>query len=578
MYRDYTYISMVLLRGGLLMIRLFERHKKRRTTLLDGIWKFKTDPEGKGVGAEWFNGLPEDSNDIVVPACWNNEMGLYHYEGKAWYETTFESDSSNLNLVFHGFSGQLEVYLDGENIGSQYGGFAGFNCTVKEIESGEHRLVVLLDNTHDDLNTIPLARVDWFHYGGLFRSVELMELGDIWIKDYKIDYSLDEELKNVTLDFDLLLEGFNTAGLKRKLSILVDEEKIYSEDVVISGETVVSIVGLTMEDIKLWDINQAKLYNVSFELEADDIIDRVGFRKIEIKNKKLLLNEKEVEIKGVNRHEDHPDWGFALPFKLMKKDMDIIKNMGCNSIRGSHYPNAEIFLDYCDQEGIIFWEEIPMWGFPEEALQNPLVLERGLDMHEKMVTRDYHHPSIIMWGMHNEVDTRTQAGYDITKAFADQVRELDNTRPLTYATMHALKDICYDLVDIVSVNKYYGWYQEMEGWVPFLKDLKAKLKDEGLEDMPIIMSEFGAGAIYGESTFEGPKWTETCQREYLEYTLDLFMNDPDIIGTYIWQYCDIRTAREMEMGRPRSFNNKGLVNEYRNPKLAYWKVKEMYSK
>ncbi|MFW6264922.1 MAG: glycoside hydrolase family 2 protein, partial [Bacillota bacterium] len=530
------------------MNRLFKRHYKRETRLLDGVWKFKIDPENKGLKEKWFQGLPDDCDDIVVPSCWNNEMGLYHYEGKAWYETSFETKSKNISLAFHGFTGQIEIYLDGKKYDSHYGGFSGYNCLIKDIETGEHKLIVLLENTHDEINTIPLSRVDWFHYGGLFRSVELMELGDVWIKDYRIDYNLNESLTKATLDFYIELESFNSDIVKRRLGILINNEEIYSKEVEIKGETVINIENLAKEDIKLWDIGQGNLYKVHMQVEDDDIVEKIGFRKIEIKDKNLLLNGKAVELKGVNRHEDHPDWGFALPFKIMKKDMDIIKEMGCNAIRGSHYPNAEIFLDYCDQKGILFWEEIPMWGFPEKALENPLVLERGLDMHEKMLRRDCHHPSIIIWGMHNEIDTRTEAGYKLSKAFVEKVRELDDSRPLTYATMHPLEDICYELVDIVSVNKYYGWYEKMEGWEYLLRDLKTKLIEEDLEDMPIIMSEFGAGAIYGESTFEAPKWTETYQRDYLDYTLKLFKNDPDIIGTYIWQYCDIRTAAELEMG------------------------------
>ena len=293
---------------------------------------------------------------------------------------------------------------------------------------------------------------------------------------------------------------------------------------------------------------------------------------------KLLLNNKEITLKGINRHEDHPDWGFAMPLNLMKKDLDIIKNLGCNAIRGSHYPNAPIFLDLLDQEGILFWEEIPMWGFPEHALQDPLTLERGLSMHELMIKRDYHHPSIIIWGLHNEVDTRTQAAYKVTKAFAEKIRSLDTTRPITYATMHPLEDICLSLVDLISINKYFGWYHDrIEQWQNFLHQFKVKMKTEGLTGKPIIISEFGAGALYGENTFEQQKWSENFQDAYLDYTLNLFLNDPDIIGTYIWQYCDIRSAKELEMNRPRSFNNKGIVNEYRKPKQAYWTVQKLYT-
>ena len=560
------------------MNRLFKRHQKRKVTSLDGFWKFKLDPDNVGVKEQWFMGFPSECQKLLVPSCWNNELGLYHYEGAAWYETEFETNSSRFNLVFYGFIGQIEVYLDGKHRGGQYGGFAGFECLIEEAAPGTHKLTVLVDNTHNNINTIPLSRVDWFHYGGLFRSVELMELNDVWIKDYKIDYLLDQDLQNAQLHIDVTLQSF-TGLTNRELSVFVNDQFLCSKPVSIDTETAVKFSDHKLDNIKLWDTENPNLYLIRLEISDDDITERIGFRKVTVGDGKLLLNNKEVVLKGVNRHEDHPDWGFALPLKLMKKDLDIIKNLGCNAIRGSHYPNAPVFLDLLDQEGILFWEEIPMWGFPETALKDPLTLERGLLMHELMVKRDFHHPSIILWGMHNEIDTRTQAAYDLSIEFVDHVRSLDQPRPLTYATMYPIEDICLSLVDIISVNKYFGWYVgSIKQWEDFLQELKAKMKNEGLVGMPIVISEFGAGAIYGESTFEGQKWTENFQEKYLDYTLNLFLQDRAVIGTYIWQYCDIRTARELELSRPRSFNNKGIVNEYRKPKLAYWKVKQIFEK
>jgi len=153
-------------------------------------------------------------------------------------------------------------------------------------------------------------------------------------------------------------------------------------------------------------------------------------------------------------------------------------------------------------------------------------------------------------------------------------------RLLTFATMFDMTDICLDLVDVISCNKYIGWYgykQPKEEWPEFLNKFKAHLKEQGLGDKPFIMSEYGAGGIYGEVRMEAVKWSENFQAEYDAYATKLFMDDPDISGTYIWQYCDIRSSQKLEMGRPRSHNNKGLVNEYRCPKLAYFKIKEIYN-
>lgn len=198
-------------------------------------------------------------------------------------------------------------------------------------------------------------------------------------------------------------------------------------------------------------------------------------------------------------------------------------------------------------------------------------------MFEEMIKRDYHHPCIIIWGLHNEIATYTNAGYDITKAFANKVRSLDNTRLISYASYHPMTDICFSLMDIISINQYFGWYYgEIETWESFLSDFKNRLKKDKLDDKPIIISEFGTAALYGEDTFECVKWSENYQEKLLSHTLKLFYNDPAIAGCYIWQYCDVRTSKEVGLTRARGFNNKGLVNEYRKPKLSYWAVKKIF--
>lgn len=563
------------------MIRLFPRHIHRKATVLDGIWKFKLDAAQIGCTEEWYKEFPSDAVEAVVPSCWNNEFGLYDYEGVAWYATEFSSESEIIKLAFHAVTGQAEVYVDGIHLGGHYGGFTGFDFTVENLQKGLHSLVVRVDNTHGS-NTIPLARVDWFHYGGIYRSVELFELDLAWVNSLRVDYTLDliEKSAAVTVTSAISAQG----GYKEDVTVCA-----YLDNTLIASQTAVFPYGDvtlncgSLENLKLWDVNTPELYRVTVKIFKadgsllDDMSERIGFRSIKAEKSKIYLNGRELYLKGVNRHEDHPDWGFAMPFKLMKKDIDIIKNMGCNTIRCSHYPNSETFLDYCDQCGILIWEEIPMWGFPAEAIKNPEIKSRGLQMHEEMVLRDINHPSIIIWGLHNEIDTRIQEAFTLTQAFAEKIKSLDNTRLLTYATMYPMEDIALSLVDIISVNKYLGWYEgDLDKWNQFLPEFKDRLAALQLSEKPIILSEFGAGALYGNSTFEAPKWTENYQSHYFEYTLKLFHETEGVVGSYVWQYCDIRTAKELEMSRPRSFNNKGLVNEYRNPKQAYWKVKEFY--
>lgn len=548
-------------------MRLFKNSKTRNTTLLDGVWNFKIDPENRGTEEKWFESIPTDCDKMCVPLCWNTESRYFKYEGKAWYFTTFEALSDNYVLNFDAVQKFSEVYVDGKLLASHYGGFTGFKVYGKG--KGKHTLSVMADNTHNDKDTIPLSYVDWFHYGGISGSVYVTSFDDAYIDDYKITYSLDGNKAKGNVLFTVKGEYNGKAEIKFGGNVIET----------LNAKTGDNSVLVDFGEVELWDIESPKLYEISILLENDDVIDKVGFRTVEIKGNQIYLNGKQIKLKGINRHNEYPEFGFSIPFVLMKRDVDIIRDMGCNIIRGSHYPNPEILLDYLDEIGMLFWEEIPMWGFPQKALAEENTLKRGLLMHSEMINRDYHHPSIIVWGLHNEIATDTLEGYEITKAFSKLVREMDNTRLVTYATNRPEIDDCYEFADIISANIYPGWY----GGHDFSKEADEKM-EKTLENMkrlnsidkPIFVSEFGAGAIYGQSTFTNAKWTEQYQAELLRTLIPQFFEKYDVSGTFVWQYSDIYTAFEKELERPRTFNNKGLVDEYRRPKLGYYAVKEVY--
>ena len=559
------------------MERLFKEHKTRKEISLNGLWNFKTDPGDIGEKQGWQNGLPDDAGAMFVPACWNLQMGLLDYHGAAWYTTSFETDCQNILLEFGAVNYCAEVFLDGKLLGTHKDGFLSFSFPVSGISKGTHLLAVRADNRVSN-ETIPHTFVDWYHYGGIIRGVTCNMLDDIYISDMKIEYDLDDNLKNasVNLSYTVVNTSENTAECPFEL--LVDDEDICKKTIILKAGENCLTESFTLNDIRLWDTFKPEMYTFCLKVQGDDMIDCTGFRSIKTKEGKLLLNGKELRLKGINRHEDHPDFGFAFPPQLMQRDIDIITGMGCNSIRGSHYPNSKIFLDLLDRQGIVFWIEIPQWGEQEEECANPVIVECGIRQHKQMVTQYRHHPSIIMWGLHNEANTKTQVAYEMTKAYAQTVRELDKSRPLTFATMYPLDDICLSLVDIISINKYFGWYEGgMEEWPKFLNNMRKKLEADGLSHLPVIISEFGAAALYGHHTFDNIKWTEEYQAKLLADELELFQSDPNICGTYIWQYCDLRTVHP-STDRARGFNNKGVVNEYRRPKASYAAIKQVQEK
>ena len=286
-----------------------------------------------------------------------------------------------------------------------------------------------------------------------------------------------------------------------------------------------------------------------------------------------------MQIRGINRHEDHPDFGFAFPPARMKHDIDLITGMNCNAIRGSHYPNSRIFLDYLDEMGILFWSEIPIWGigFSVETLGDPTVVERGLEMHREMVKYYYNHPAIILWGMHNEIRADTEQALAMTKTYYEYLKENGGNRLVVYAANQYFTDICCQYSDVICVNQYYGWYDgDMPAWIPFLEKYCQRMESLGMADKPFIMSEFGGAALYGYHDAECTKWSEEYQAKLLSYCLKLFGEHPAIAGAFIWQFCDARTSSQMDLSRARGFNNKGIMNEYRRPKAAYFAVHEAY--
>ena len=228
---------------------------------------------------------------------------------------------------------------------------------------------------------------------------------------------------------------------------------------------------------------------------------------------------------------------------------------------------------------MLFWSEIPIWGggFSESALKDPVVISRGADMHREMVKHYYNHPSIIIWGMHNEILTETEAGYNMSREYYTLLKEIGGNRIVTYATNKALSDISYKFCDVVSINQYNGWYgEDIESWANFVDGVHNRLHSLGFSDKPIIMSEFGGAAVYGHRNFETFKWSEEYQSRLLSHCLKLFLSDEKIAGTYIWQMCDTRTSEEAGITRARGYNNKGILNEYRNPKASYFAVREIY--
>ena len=564
------------------MKRQFDDHIIRSVTCLDGAWSFRIDPENIGVQEGWTTHLPT-TEKTTVPSVWNTTMGLLEYEGAAWYEKKFYTKGGTLRFVFEAVLTQADVWLDGVKLGDHYGGFCEFELIANAVTPGMHTLTVRADNTFDG-QSIPQAFTDWWHYGGISRSVSVEELHGLCPLWNHFEYVLSDDLTNATAHFTAEIYNAKNTAVTAPVSFLFDGETVYAEELTLAPYETKTVItsDFLIDDVRLWAPDTPNLYDIAVITDTDDLLDRIGLRRIEVKQTELLFNGKPFEIRGVNRHEENTDFGFAFPPALMKRDIDIIRNMNANAIRGSHYPNSRIFLDMLDECGMTFWSEIPVWGngFKPEACGDPIVIERMLQMHREMVRYYYNHPSIIIWGMHNEAPTYCEEMRTLTEQIYPFLKQEGGNRIVTYACDKIDRCILLDLCDVICINRYDGWYYgDRQSWEDgSLATLRNRMTQLGIAPKPIIMSEFGAAAIYGHHTFDDLKWTEEYQATLLTEALQIFRDDPWIVGYYIWQFCDIRTCPQTGLNRARHYNNKGILNEYRRPKQAYFAVRDLYKK
>lgn len=551
------------------MIRTFCTNKVRKIhEMSDSIWKF-IPCDGEFSGREY---------PVAVPCCWENLPDFSAYRGIGMFTKEFEAEGT-IRLVFKGVSHTARIHVDGKEVGTHYNAYTPFSVLVRELKSGLHRLDVYVDNRFSESSALHVPN-DYMSYGGISRGVVLEYLEKAYIEyihaiPVKTDngwkakiaakvISVAKERNSYTLD--IALEGMEA---KKEYIVLQPGEEKEIE------------VELQATSVQTWEMENPQLYLVSAVLldekgPVDDLLDRIGFRVLSVEGKNILLNGKKVRIKGFCRHEDHPMYGCALPFAAIQQDIQIAVDLGANAIRTSHYPNDELFLDLCDEQGIMVWEENHARGLSLEQMKNPNFEYQAEQCIQEMINAHINHPSIIIWGILNECASETEYGYECYKKQYDLIQKLDTSRPRSSASCKFKTDICFGLPEIVSYNLYPEWYHDTDA-SEYVADIYNWVQDysEG-SGKPFLVTEIGAGAIYGYRTPSMVKWSEEYQAKALEHQIIAVLEQKGCSGIFIWQLCDVRISYEWFGNRPRTMNNKGIVDEYRRRKLSYDVVKRLF--
>lgn len=376
------------------MHRAFETSISRTRQSLGGRWAFVTDPDDAGERRGYVESFPDDADYQEVPGTWNTTPAYHDYEGPAWYRRTFRlGESSDARLRFAAVAHDATVWVDGDRVASHYGGYTPFEVHLGNLGAGSHDLVVRADNAPTP-TSVPLPGTDWFPYGGITREVILESVPETFVRDVTVEYDLDGGEARVSA-----VVTVSNRGPEREadLTVTVGDTRDRGSVTLPSGESV-HRRGLDLA-VDRWAPDDPTLYDVSARIAdgsglEDDRRDRIGFREVEVTDTALLVNGDPAEIAGVNRHEDHPDWGHAFPPALARRDLDLIERAGCTAVRTSHYPNHPRFLDRCDERGVLVIEEVPFWQFDADDFARGPALERGERMLDELIDRDRHtHPS-----------------------------------------------------------------------------------------------------------------------------------------------------------------------------------------
>ncbi|MFI4912672.1 MAG: beta-glucuronidase [Sedimentisphaeraceae bacterium JB056] len=592
----------------------------REVRCLDGIWQFKADYDNRGRDDKWYVDKLSDPINMAVPSSYNDitqELSLRNHIGDVWYQKDFVLPNSwngrRIFIRFGSVTHHCSVWVNGEQAASHKGGYLPFEADISDIvKYGENNVLTVVVNNVLDWTTLPPGEVvdaptansrlnphtpeypdsykiqdyfhDFFNYAGIHRSVKLCAVNSEYVESIKTETSYDQAG-----------HGFVNYSVKTSTGRGGLNLKLYDEQgqLVASGH---SHTGkLVVENVNLWQPGNAYLYKLCVELFEQDgsIVDKysmnVGVRTVEVRGKEFLINGEPFYFKGFGKHEDSDFRGKGYDAVLNVLDMNLLKWIGANSFRTSHYPYCEEILDLCDREGIVVIDESPAVGlmfnanargsgdkvFCEEKIGKD-ALSHHRDVMKEMIDRDINHPCVVMWSVANEAAVYEDGAVDYFREIADYTRKLDRSRPITNViNMPAQRCKVSQFFDVVSVNSYYGWYWNL-GDISSIDSRLSKDMENYYNkfNKPVLITEYGAETIAGLHNAPALMFTEEYQCQMLDAYHKVFDRYDFVIGEHVWNFADFMTKQ----GTSRVLGNrKGVFTRQRQPKAAAHLLKERWT-
>ena len=566
-----------------------------------GSWSFRFE-EGKSI-EETAGAAFTATDTMVVPGCYDTMPQWLLKRGTGLYRRSFTLDRpvENAWLVVDGMGLRGRFEIDGRDLGIHPYPYVRLELETGPLAAGEHTLFAALDNRFDwATNKLARQYYDFYLHGGFYHGVRLVfDNRKLFVRTRDIATG-EVEIEAVNFaerDFDatLLFDGRNKVAATFR-----------------DGRATVRV-----PDFRLWSPESPNLHTVGIVHNSSlvtrhsslraDVSARFGIRQIEARDRKIWLNGKPIFLKGVNRHEAHMEFGAATPETQMLRDLQLIKGLGANFVRGAHYQQAPRFLDLCDELGVLVWEESLGWGNGQpytqsldgiDELADTAFVEAQVRQTRELVRASINHPSVVIAGFLNECASNREECKALVERLVATIRAEDTGRLVTFATNCGwFHDICNAKTDILSFNTYPGTIPNQPGLPDELAEKVRNLDPHGegtagfnivarhfreqYPDKPIIVSECGCGALYGCHDPMASVGSEEFQEEYLRDILEAIRDNPDIVGYAVWQFADTRSYHRnsnLHNGKLFGVSIAGIFTHDRQPKKAVETVRRFFSK
>ena len=554
---------------------IFDRSRKKES--LNGLWHYAVDQYDTCIRQHWFAERYTDQNGFTMPVdysfdewptmqlpcCWNTQSEKFElYDGSMVFTRKFRYEGQNKEKVLLKIGAAnyiCRVFLNQEYLGMHRGGSTPAYFDVTGLLQAENRIIIQADSTRRP-EQVPTENTDWFNYGGVYRDIELIRLPETYIKRFQIALVSDGAFNKIKVRVRLS-EPVNTAAQLR-----IDELGLCAEIPVTegAGEAVLEAHPV------LWCPENPKLYAVSLSCAGDEVSDEVGFREIRVQEHDILLNGKSIFLRGISAHEESVPNGKALTDEERLENIRLAKELGCNFMRAAHYPHDERMARLADREGILLWEEIPVYWAIRFTREKTYADARNQLL--ELIERDWNRASVIIWSVGNEnADSDERLAF--MKNLADTAHAADENRLVSAACLvsfreNAIADRLAEHLDVIGLNEYFGWYTPDFRLLPQLFENSHPTK-------PVIVTELGADALPGHHGTITDKGTEECQVYVYEKQVETLRGIDYVRGMTPWILYDFRCPRRTSVIQGY-YNRKGLLNPEKTYKKPAFYVLQRY--